>query len=480
MRFLLLSLLIQHSSLLAQDSFTQEATKTTSEPAAVQSSPYVSPAVGDTETVKSENIADPRVKASSPLQKVTAKGKVAKIYPDSKRALITLDSTVNPDELPSKWEFTNSKSESCEGNSVQIQDNTVLLDFTSCANFSQITAGAAVTPSIFQPRALREDVQPSKPSPNQVEPSKPTEAPTAGTDGAERTLVDLQLFPPQKKTIFNFDFNTTALDRTVNLTSSGSKVYDEKVKNSQLTITAMYGLMDNLAMAAAFGQVFDTSHTTDYGPGSTFNGTTGKSHYNGWTDPTYLVVFRVIEQGHAPATVDLAAGHSPKSGDSLQTSSTRDGNAKRGGDATYLGINIGRKYATSSFDAILTAQFLGRAKSHEEGSTVITTADAYTHTSFMIRGQIDATDMLYFRGLIRSDYYSDQKVSTPGLQDTIAKAFSQTSLGLQLLISPAPNFALNIGLLSHSSVEHDGQVGTTKLKRTIEGSEFNLGLTVAF
>lgn len=476
MYILLVSLLIHGSAVFAEDSAISQSSQATAPPNSESTAPVASPTSGEPAKAQTAGV--------SPTKK-TINGRVSKIYPDSKKVVVILDPSIQLEDIPKTWEFTNAKSESCEGSSLQSQSNTLLIDFSGCTNFSQITAGTTVSPSLFQPpsppineikAASPIDQAPSSPTPDKrIEESNPESDTTY-----QRSIVDLQLFPEQTKAIFNIDYGSGNSDITTSLADSNGRVTENKIKSSQLTLSAMYGLLDNLAIGAAFKQVLDSSNEVTFGPASLSYGTKYKTKSKGWSDPTFLLTYRAAEQNLAPVTVDLMIGYSPKSGDSIEATTTKDGNSKRGGDSTDLGIEIGKKYTNSSFTAGMMALFNGRTTSREVDSTEKTTGDAYTHSVFMVRGQIKASEFTHVRGRIQVDYYSDQKLSTPGYSDVIAKAYTQSTLGADILLSPSANLCVNFGVQKHMSADEDGYIDNTHLKGTSDGSEVHLGATMAF
>jgi outer membrane protein assembly factor BamA len=174
------------------------------------------------------------------------------------------------------------------------------------------------------------------------------------TLSADRIVSD-PLYLPLQGQIFgesSYQWATTSQDV---FNSAGVKTESERINSNPFGVTFEYGITDDLAVSANIG--YDPSVTTHINPVS---GTGTTLTDQGWDDPTFGVVYRVLDQRDNPLTLDLGASYSPNMFSSKNASDDDDGTVARGGQEWGFNGTLGREMRDFTIAGVFDADYDGR------------------------------------------------------------------------------------------------------------------------
>jgi hypothetical protein len=169
------------------------------------------------------------------------------------------------------------------------------------------------------------------------------------TPSADRILSD-PLYQPMQGQLYGdstFSWATTTQDV---FNATGVKTSSQRVTDNDFSQILEYGVTDDLAFAFDMG----------YDGLKTKTSPTAATEFSrssvGWTDPTFGVVYRVLDQRDNPLTLNLRGAYSPDWINAKTATDTADGTIARGGDVIDLGATLGREMRgftiAGTFDAI--------------------------------------------------------------------------------------------------------------------------------
>ncbi len=179
---------------------------------------------------------------------------------------------------------------------------------------------------------------------------------------SDRILSDPLYLPLQGQISSNtsYDWATTTEDV---YNAAGVKTQSERITANPLTQTFQYGVTDDFALSAAIG--FDPSASTHINPVS---GTNTVRTDQGWTNPTFGAVYRVLDQRTNPLTLDFNASYSPNVFPSKSPSDTDEGTVALGGQEWNFGGTLGREMRDFTIAGTFGANYLGSRGSLSEAS----------------------------------------------------------------------------------------------------------------
>ena len=192
---------------------------------------------------------------------------------------------------------------------------------------------------------------------------------------SDRILSD-PLYLPLQGQIYgqsSYDWATTS-ENIFN--STGVKTASERINSNPFSQTFEYGITDDLAVSGEIG--YDPSVTTHINP---VGGTSTDRTAQGWNDPTFGVVYRVLDQRSNPLTLDLGAGYSPNVFSAKTASDTDDGTVALGGQEWTFGGTLGREMRDFTIAGSFGAAYLGtRSALNETSGDEIGTSSSWLYT----------------------------------------------------------------------------------------------------
>ena len=131
-----------------------------------------------------------------------------------------------------------------------------------------------------------------------------------------------------------------------------------------------YGLSDDLALRLDWG--YGWRSTSRHTPTDTL-----VRSASGWTDPTFGVTWRAIDQAAGgPLTLDLRADYAPDAFPAKNATIDDEGTIARGGQSVDLGATIGHETRDFTIAATFDANWLGTRKVELQNNGGFTSSDA--------------------------------------------------------------------------------------------------------
>ena len=136
-----------------------------------------------------------------------------------------------------------------------------------------------------------------------------------------------------------------------------------RVNTDTLSQFLSYGITDDLEVNGAVRYDPDSQREIDYG-----NGTRATLNSSGFTDPSFGVVWRALDEGPSPVDFDLFGSYTPNLIDSNSSTINADGTVARGGASGTAGAALG--YVTQQFSirGAFNANIFGASSSFDPGN----------------------------------------------------------------------------------------------------------------
>jgi hypothetical protein len=158
------------------------------------------------------------------------------------------------------------------------------------------------------------------------------------------------------------------------------------VNTDTLSQFLSYGIMDDLEVNAAIHYDPDSQRETDHENGTQTNVTS-----SGFSDPSFGLDWRALDERSYPVTLDLFGAYTPNWIDSNSPSPNADGTIARGGDLGTVGAALGYETHQFSVRGAFNANIYGRSDTFDlmNGDTLHT--DGYTDyvLSLMTQTRLD-------------------------------------------------------------------------------------------
>jgi hypothetical protein len=159
---------------------------------------------------------------------------------------------------------------------------------------------------------------------------------------------------------------------------------------------------------------------------------------SGFEDPSFGILYRLLEQKTSPVSLDLSASYAPDLIDARGPTQTANGNVALGGDMLGFGAAVGRETRVFTAQAYVVVTRYGQATSQNNLGNVLTTASYWqpeigvqTQTRFTSRLSLNADLEHVFRG-------DENEVNTDAGPDVYNRA-AVTILDLGLNYHVIPN-----------------------------------------
>ena len=199
-----------------------------------------------------------------------------------------------------------------------------------------------------------------------------------------------------------------------------------------------YGITDDVSVNASMQYV-----PANYREADRINGTTAYFESSGFSDPTFGLTWRAIDQGVYPVNLDLFGSYTPDWISAHTSTAFQDGTVARGGNAGVIGAAVG--YVTPGFSirGAFDANFLGDANvvNLTTGDTV--QSAAHTNYNLSLETQTRLNDLFSINA---------------GVAQTFASSTSGTNLTTGALQASEPGdvtalqFGLNYSLVPEAFV----------------------------
>jgi hypothetical protein len=171
---------------------------------------------------------------------------------------------------------------------------------------------------------------------------------------SDRILSDPLYLPLQGQFYGSTSYEWASTSEDV-FNAAGVKTASERIDANPLNQLFEYGITDDLAVSAAIG--YDPSATTHINP---VGGTSTVRTAQGWTDPTFGAIYRVLDQRDNPLTLDVGASYSPNVFSAKTASDTDDGTVALGGQELTFGGTLGREMRDFTIAGTFGASYVGR------------------------------------------------------------------------------------------------------------------------
>ena len=158
--------------------------------------------------------------------------------------------------------------------------------------------------------------------------------------------------------------------------AAGVKTASERINSNPLTQTFQYGVTDDFALSAAIG--YDPSASTHI---NSVGGTSSVRTDQGWTNPTFGAVYRVLDQRSNPLTLDVDASYSPNVFSAKTPSDADNGTVATGGQQWTFGGRVGREMRDFTIAGTFDASYVGRRGAlNELSGDGISTSSTWLYT----------------------------------------------------------------------------------------------------
>lgn len=249
---------------------------------------------------------------------------------------------------------------------------------TTIVETAFLTLGLALYPLTAHAQTVSGQ-QPTQPvSMDQVDaqPSHAYGATAAGTSMfapmSDRLISD-PLFLPLKGQVFGTTSYTYGNQTGDRYNSIGTRTSSFSNDTNLFTQSFAYGFTDELSAHISMGYGFDSNDTTTLSSGVTTSGAA-----NGWTDPTFGVTYRILDQArHSPVDIDVTANYAPDLISDKATGGGHLGSIAPGRDVATLTGTVGREMRVFTVAGTATAEHYG-----VQEYTALSTNDTYKAGSF--------------------------------------------------------------------------------------------------
>jgi hypothetical protein len=189
------------------------------------------------------------------------------------------------------------------------------------------------------------------------------------------------------------------------LNASGDQTSSFKVNTDTLTQFLSYGLTDDLEINGAIHYDPNSDRRINFA-----NGTQSTRDSSGFSDPTFGVQWRVLNEGPYPFDLDVFGNYTPNTFDAKNASATDDGTIARGGQWGTVGAALGYVTPQFSLRGVFDANIYGNSNTFD-----LTTGDAlrtqgYTDYVVALNSQTRLNPLFSVNAGIQHTFASNQNV----------------------------------------------------------------------
>lgn len=414
----------------------------------------------------------------------TPKITVRQLLPERQRAVIQFAGEMKVgDEVVAT--FPDGKQ--CAMKLTAIKGQLANIATTNCEQAANLKVGQELDTSLAIEESPAEVVVPQTPVATQAEPAQPQVPSTAPTQKApkpkRREISDLLLMPKKGRTVAGVAYSSGEETEDIKVKATSLGFAKVKQKTTGMSYDVSYGVSDQFAVGLGIEQRLSSQTDATWGPASASSGVTTQTKSSGWGDPMFVMGYRIDDQVRTPFILGVTLGYSPKGPDKALSSTTKGGNAKRGGDETLVYGEFGQKFLNFAYAVRGGAIFLGSTSEVDAADTSDKYSSAAESTVFVnAQAQIKVGDIVYVRGTFQQNVHSDSKwTSADGSTETKTESYVQPHFGIGLVVTPDPkSFAFSVGVDKTLAADVKATGDGTEFIDTAEGTSFTLSLGMGF
>ena len=212
------------------------------------------------------------------------------------------------------------------------------------------------------------------------------------TELVETRVLSDPLYLPMKGQVFGATGYTFGRPTGENF-KAGSETGTFSSDDNTFAQTLAYGVTNRLTARIGFGYgVNERDSTAD----ATGDVTVGNSR--GFSDPTFSVTYRLVDELTAPFILDVTGGYSPDLVTAVASGGVGEGSMGRGGQNADLAVTIGRVTRAFTLAGTVTTTHVGEQTTEQLANGTSTAAAAHwsyaagvaTQTRFTSRASVDA------------------------------------------------------------------------------------------
>jgi hypothetical protein len=173
--------------------------------------------------------------------------------------------------------------------------------------------------------------------------------------------------------------------------STGTRTDSTDIHLNQLSQRVLYGVTDDLAVS--FDWAYDISRDATRHP---VGGSDVTRSSSGWTDPTFGLTYRAMDQRWSPLTLDLHADYSPDAFPAKAATPDEEGTVARGGPAVDFGATLGHEGPVFTVAAKFDALWLDTRNVLNQTSGETTQTDSQWNYRFGLDTQTRITNQFSF------------------------------------------------------------------------------------
>jgi hypothetical protein len=224
--------------------------------------------------------------------------------------------------------------------------------------------------------------------------STPSEAPrpSQSTDLVETRVLSDPLYLPMKGQVFGATGYTFARPTGQNF-KAGAETGAFTADDNAFAQTLAYGLTDRLTARIGFGYGVNARDSTADATGDV---TVGDAR--GFSDPTFSVTYRLVDELRSPFILDVTGGYSPDLLTAIASGGVGEGTIARGGQNADLAFAVGHVARAFTLAGTVTSTYVGEQTTAQLSNGTSTSADGHwsyavgvaTQTRFTARASLDA------------------------------------------------------------------------------------------
>ncbi len=210
--------------------------------------------------------------------------------------------------------------------------------------------------------------------------------------------------------------------------SSGNKISSFNSNTDDFNQFIGYGITDDLTIDASIAYEPNADRDIQFA-----NGTSAGRSSSGFSDPTFGVTYRVLDQAVSPVTFDVFGSYMPDWITSKTATTTTDGSIASGGQAGNLGAALAEETRFFTIRGAFAADFLGRR--HIDDDATGGTFDQSGHTNYLL-------------SLATQTRLTDQFSVNAGVTHTFTSSYSYTNTlnNVTSTLRPGDNTVLDLAL----------------------------------
>jgi hypothetical protein len=187
--------------------------------------------------------------------------------------------------------------------------------------------------------------------------------------------------------------------------STGAPDYTFHTIDNQISQSLQYGLTDDLSFQFAIAYDASQKRNNIFPDGSVITRTS-----NGFTDPSFGVTWRVIDEENAPVNLDLSASYQPDAFNAKIASPTEDGSIARGGQAAHFGAALSEVMQQFTIQGAVNANYYGGSSFDNLANDTSSKRDQYWTYDIGLASQVRLTDLFSINAGVSHTFNSNFNV----------------------------------------------------------------------